>query len=113
MLVRLFALLAASQSQPLTAQIVALLAGLLRDGVEGQEQLVLEHGMMPLSALLANGNDYITTRTLLLLLQLAHEDALRAQLRLYLDVEQLDALAQSPSATLRQLGAALRHLLAL
>lgn len=111
---RLFSLLATSQSQPLTAQLVALLAALLRDGVEGAAlQLVQEHGMMPLSALLANGNEYITTRTLLLLLQLAHEDSLRAQLRLYLDLEQLEALTQGSSATLRQLAASLRHLLAL
>lgn len=118
-LVRLFTLLAASSSQPLTAQLVALVAALMSDLEEGEaegdaaHQAVAEHGLMPLTALLSNSNDYILVRTLLLLLALTHVDSLRDPLRRYLDPDQLQGLALAPSPATRQLAATLRHALAL
>jgi len=110
LLQRSLVLLAAADNQQFVAQLLAFLELLVRErGFSGLERGALkEHGLMPLTSLLANGNDYLVARTLLIVLILAHDDVLRSALVLYVDTDALGALCSSSNAVLRQLAASLR-----
>jgi len=115
LLARLCALLAESSSLQLTSQLLALLEPLLRElrPESAACAAVLEHGMLPLTALLSNANVYIVVQTLLALQPLRALDELRAALRTFIDSDALAALRASPNDVVRQLAHELAHALAL